>query len=66
MNMVKELEKVSIKTVILITHIKPQQMDQIQEVLSSAFGPKFDGQSFFQYDPNLEKQGAGKNFMACV
>ena len=25
---------------------------------SSAFGPKFDGQSFFQYDPTLEKQGA--------
>ncbi len=24
---------------------------------SSAFGPKFDGQQFFQYDPNLEKQG---------
>ncbi|MFV0175616.1 SusC/RagA family TonB-linked outer membrane protein [Empedobacter falsenii] len=24
---------------------------------SSAFGPKFDGQYFYQYDPNLEKQG---------
>lgn len=24
---------------------------------SSAFGPKFDGQSYFQYDPNLEARG---------
>ncbi|WP_316842858.1 SusC/RagA family TonB-linked outer membrane protein [Pedobacter gandavensis] len=24
---------------------------------SSAFGPKFNGQSYFQYDPNLEGQG---------
>jgi len=25
---------------------------------SSAWGPKFDGQSYFQYDPNVEGQGA--------
>lgn len=25
---------------------------------SSAFGPKFDGQMFYQYDPNTEKQGS--------
>ncbi len=28
---------------------------------SSAFGPAFNGQSYYQYDPTLEGQSAGKN-----